>query len=561
MRKLPIIFSIILLVLVFLLHANKTFAQCAGVNYSCASLYCGPVSMTCNYNGSQCVNGGCGTCFCDYCNPPYGEDIQMTVYQGCAGGPTVAPTPAGCGASCSCTGGGVYPLDCTTMCDGGLTCNAGAPPATGVCWASACDAPPPPPPCTPSCSPACGQANGCGGWCGTGSNVWSTCSGGTQTNACVGSRACGVIQARAKSVSTTASTCADVAASTTYIGSVAMSLSPAESPASQTTDGSASYLSWSNAEPQAYTLLSTPPSAYILRLPCWTTGSSSGTGMSAPMAIGDTITWNLGYSLGTPWIQAQGGDVYAASGISSAVSTLATPREFVLSGSGGFPGVTTYGASYDFDPDLVGKGETYVSSPNWLANETYDTTDYYQVFHKRFGAPVDPDIFSDQNAVTQPASRETPYYVVGDMATSGNWAVGDGEMIVFLVDGDLTINGSINITGANNTGFVAFIVNGDITIDPSVGNPLATTTPNLEGVYITSTAGTFHSGSSTSAGNERLVVEGTVVAGNVALERDLDSVGGNPTAPSELFIYNPQLLITMPDAMRDVPIKWEEVAP
>lgn len=68
-------------------------------------------------------------------------------------------------------------------------------------------------------------------------------------------------------------------------------------------------------------------------------------------------------------------------------------------------------------------------------------------------------------------------------------------------------------------------------------------------------------GAITVAGRERFVGQGMFVAGGFLLQRDLDSVNANTTTAAELFLYNPRLLFSMPDSMRDVPITWEEVAP
>jgi hypothetical protein len=136
--------------------------------------------------------------------------------------------------------------------------------------------------------------------------------------------------------------------------------------------------------------------------------------------------------------------------------------------------------------------------------------------------------------------------------------VGTGESIVFIVNGNLTIGGNVNITG---TGFVSFIVKGNITVLSSVGTGALSTTPVVEGVYIVSSTGTFQTGASTTVGAERFVGKGMFIAGNFSLERDLESTGQNTNASAELFVYNPQLLITMPDAMKELPVLWQEVAP
>jgi hypothetical protein len=102
-------------------------------------------------------------------------------------------------------------------------------------------------------------------------------------------------------------------------------------------------------------------------------------------------------------------------------------------------------------------------------------------------------------------------------------------------------------------------VNGNITVASTVGVPYTSSAPVVEGVYITSPSGTFSTGSSGS-GTERFVGRGTFIAGNFLLQRDVGSAG-NPTTSAELFIYNPQLLLTMPDAMKQLSVSWQEVAP
>jgi hypothetical protein len=90
-------------------------------------------------------------------------------------------------------------------------------------------------------------------------------------------------------------------------------------------------------------------------------------------------------------------------------------------------------------------------------NDTGSSIDYYQQMLTQFGGCPPTADYTNPGSVTQPPSRATPYYVSGDMTTSRNWLVGSGQTIIFFVSGNLTINGTINITG---DGFTAFIVNG-----------------------------------------------------------------------------------------------------
>jgi hypothetical protein len=287
--------------------------------------------------------------------------------------------------------------------------------------------------------------------------------------------------------------------------------------------------------------------------------------MSAIVNNSETLSWDLGYTLGVAWSQAQGGDVYASGTLQSYVPVGTTPRAFIVNGAGGYPGVATYGQTYDFDAG-TGNGSTYVSSKNWLVKDTSPDTDFYQLMYRQFGgAPVTVDYINPISPITQPPYKPDPnnpdiyipYYVTGNMTTSGNWSVGDGKKLIFIVNGDLTINGKINLVGS---GFAAFIVNGNITVDPSVGVPASSGSPALEGIYITSPAGTFATGASSVAGAERFVGKGMFIAGSFLLQRDLGDAG-NLTTSSELFIYNPQLLLTMPEAMKRLSVSWQEVAP
>ena len=143
------------------------------------------------------------------------------------------------------------------------------------------------------------------------------------------------------------------------------------------------------------------------------------------------------------------------------------------------------------------------------------------------------------------------------MTTTGDWVIKNDDKIIFLVNGNLTIKGKITRTG---TGFIAFVVKGDITVDPSVGVDPTSTTPVVEGLYVSK--GTFHTGSSI-AGKEKFVGKGIFIAGDFSLERDLDIVspGNNAFYPSELFIFDPQLLFLLPNPFRETSVTWQEVAP
>lgn len=336
-------------------------------------------------------------------------------------------------------------------------------------------------------------------------------------------------------------------------------------------------MSWTNSVPAGtYTLSSSPPAgSYVLQNSCWTrtpTAPTSGQSVAAAVNTTDTLTFDVGYTIGTPWVQTQGGDVIVANWIKSLMTPLASPRLFSINGAGGYPGGVVYGSTgatpYNFnaDPGDPTYGANYVSSTNWLANEPGDggskdpyKIDWYQYSLYQFDlSNATPDYTNPVTPIGKPASRTTPYLVSGDMTTSGDWTVGSGETIILVVTGNVTIKGKVNITG---TGFVSFIAKGNITVDPTVGVPYTSAAPVVEGFYITSPTGSFITGPSSNPGTERFVGKGSFIAGSFLLQRDLSVVGQNAATAAELFIYNPQLLFTMPEKMKEMKVRWTEVAP
>ncbi len=387
----------------------------------------------------------------------------------------------------------------------------------------------------------------------------------------------GTIQARGVQVSPADTSCAAIKAvpiTDGQINGMVLQFTPssASQPAPKTQAGAA-YAVFANALLGSYTLDPIPPIAnWAYVRPCWTniTTGATGEGLTRTLVASQTIRWDIGYTLGTPWVQVQGGDVYASGTLRSFIPAV-IPRVFNGNGTGGYPGIIQYGSSCDFDSDPIYNGCTQINPPthpliisstNWQVNASRTTVNYYDLFYRRYSSPTTPYPFANLLAVTKPASSETPYYVVGNMTTSSNWSVGSGESVVFIVNGNLTIGGRVNITG---DGFVAFIVNGSITVADTVGTTSVSTTPVVEGVYLATKAdqsGVFQTGTSVAAATARFVGSGMFVADTFISERDLEGFGGGNTASSaELFVYDPQLLLTMPDEMKDLSVTWQEVAP
>jgi hypothetical protein len=288
-------------------------------------------------------------------------------------------------------------------------------------------------------------------------------------------------------------------------------------------------------------------------------GASTGQGLSQYLSNGtnfETLTWDFGFTPPGGWFQTAGADVYGAGGVFSLIPQGVTPRKVSLSSGGSYPGVVSYGNDYDFAIE-AGKGPLNISNyngteRNWIANDVNtaaDGTDMYAYFWKKLGGPTVTTPGYNVAAGAEPTSNGT-YYINGPLTIGSTWNVTSGQNYVMIVSGALNINNPILLSG---TGTVSFIVNGDITIASTMGNANpAVTTSVLDGIYITH-------GSFISAGTTRLVARGIFVANTFTLTRTLGV--NNALYSAYLFSYYPELLLNMPELMKDVPIKWQEIAP
>jgi hypothetical protein len=531
---------------------NQCVIPCSqGVGYCVKNDSC-TSSPPCTWGGW--VNGSCGV---GSCLPTQRQQTRST-------------NPAGCASSTKCVDDAtcvVSPPTCNCSGWSDAGCGAGGCPGNMMYQTQSCN----PAGCaaTTQCSNSgCAGCN-CNAWvdvgCGQGgcpaSQMYQTrgCNPGGCSNEsqCVPQAACTpmTISVRAVQITTADISCAATNASTDYLGGTQFSVSPAGVPATQT-QIAGNYVSWNNLTYGTYTVNAAANPLYSIQTACWTRNPAgvNGQGLSVAGNPADTITMNIGYSPLAGWMQAQGGDAIACTDVKSEIYAAAVPRQFITNGNGGYPGVASYNGTYDFNNN-INTGETYVSNTNWMVKEAPSpicSTNWFQYFYNRFDMEPKADNYAG-GVIAKPGSGT---YKVGGDATVSGWNVNNNDSIVMFVNGNLTIDGDIRINGS---GFVAFVVSGNIQITSNVGNNAGVTTPNIEGIYITS--GSFMTGQSTAANRQRFVVSGTVVANTVILQRDLTQTGGTNTVPAELFQYNPALLFRLPDEFKDVRIKWQEVAP
>lgn len=296
---------------------------------------------------------------------------------------------------------------------------------------------------------------------------------------------------------------------------------------------------------------------------CYTTdgGSAWSNGLSATLPMGGVLEWELGFIPPGGWSQAIGGDVYVSGSIISNLPATYADTFLLADEPAAESGVVSYGGSYDFRLDNQDDGEDSVSPTNRLINQAsipIFTNDWYQEYYDRFGSPTayDRDCTSGCSVLEAEFPSSDPYYINGDVTIAGAFSIDSGQTIIMLIDGDLTIDNPINITSG---GFIAFIVSGDITVTDNVGVAAAAAiSPVVEGIYIAN--GTFTTSLSANTATERFIGKGTFVANSFSMLRDLDEDGtvDNDDTSADVFIFNPELLFTMPTEMQDVSVRWVE---
>lgn len=273
-----------------------------------------------------------------------------------------------------------------------------------------------------------------------------------------------------------------------------------------------------------------------------------------------------------PWWQVGDADIITNGNLFSLIpaATCLLPGcdpAFGLEGPGGYPGVPSYGGSYDFE---AGSGTGSVSSTGWLANTTTTFSRVYD--YSYFQALVRPDVII--NEIIEPeiqggylinqgtSSRGYVWFRrQGDLTITGTANLQDRK-VVLLVDGDLYLGRPPGQSGSSirvrdGTGFFMAIVSGDIIISSKARIDPLNPQPILEGIFLAE--GQVKTGTDGAGLDEQLWIRGSVAAyGGVVLERDLTD---NSLTPAEFIEYGPDFLFTFPRDLTSRRYKWKEVAP
>ena len=105
-----------------------------------------------------------------------------------------------------------------------------------------------------------------------------------------------------------------------------------------------------------------------------------------------------------------------------------------------------------------------------------------------------------------------------------------------------------------------FVVQGNIIIPSSVGAVSTWTSPIVTGIFIANGSISIQSVGDPDP-DLKFIGSGTFVAyGGITLARDFRGIDNN-TSPSELFQFNPRLILNAPDSLKKAHYTWKQVAP
>lgn len=256
-----------------------------------------------------------------------------------------------------------------------------------------------------------------------------------------------------------------------------------------------------------------------------------------------------------PWFQTSQGNVHSGGSLTSRIpNNPAIGPFFSLSPTDTSPyddvGVVSYASG------TLNLGAGYVSSRHkltppldlgWQANTGFSRP-RFNYFYEKLGSPSPTNCLPSivLNNQQLPDADGFAYYNC-NVGTASQWTIGTKKLVI-LTDGEFLINHRINISTG---GSLVVVARGNITVGDNVGQSF-----NIQGIFVTD--GLFNSGLSENY-NSQLVVNGSVIADNINLRRNLEN--NNFDKPAEIFNFDPGLMINSYNRLWSSVTSWQEVVP
>lgn len=280
------------------------------------------------------------------------------------------------------------------------------------------------------------------------------------------------------------------------------------------------------------------------------------------------------------WFQTIGGDVHADDGSGNFVIHNPVPASCQA------PGCKPYTSARDSSGTTGSSGvisynngtvDTYGTYGNQTQNTDEDARGYlvntnrekpienFAYFMRHFEMPLDPasdfeGTAHDAAYPTNPSVGNKPaYYQQGDLTIlNSSWSVAPGDGRVIFVDGNLTIQNTIDVAVG---GSLTFIVSGNIIFPASFGSADPTSTTSLvDGIFIADGIIDIQSVGGLTP-DLKFIGEGSFIGlSGVQLNRDFHSTSNN-TNPAELFRFRPDLVTNIHNSIKKPTFSWKQVAP
>lgn len=299
-------------------------------------------------------------------------------------------------------------------------------------------------------------------------------------------------------------------------------------------------------------------------------------------------------SVTDPWWQVEGGSVAAFANSGLALASYIPTRcaedpnctPYLIKNLNGqdSDGVVVTGGGEIDTAFEVGRQANHIdeSLRNWLARLTRNTIPRRQGFgyfqrvlylssrsRSDFGLNLEGEFANETVYANKPEDEPVntssiAYFHRGDFHTAEEWNVGNDEVVIVLVEGDIFIG---HETHAEPGGFLMFVSSGNITFDPNLGHvDPSDNSAVVEGIFVADQEIRIPSRGADNGGDLKFVGEGTFVGWErVVIDRNYADNGlrddYNHTYPVEVFRYRPDLAANTPNELKRTRYTWLEVKP